>query len=139
MAYILVIIFGLIAWVSSIAVLIYSKWNNNPANHCEVIDELVYCNKVPYTGNIVIKDSVYKWVYQFYIGTLGAISMQMTDGARVTYTIPHFDLWKICDSRGQKIDKRLFEDLYKVKVKDNAGDALVLLVDKYEIFRDIVY
>ena len=69
MAYILVIISGLIAWVSSVAVLIYAKWNSNPANHCEVIDELVYCNKVPYTGNIVIKDSVHKWVYQFYIGT----------------------------------------------------------------------
>lgn len=139
MEYVLVIIFGLISLMSSIAVLLYTKWNTNPANHCEVINELVYCNKIPYTGNIVIKDSVYTWVYQFYIGTLGAISMQMTDGARVTYTIPHFDLWQICNSQGQKIDRELFQNLYKVKVKDNAGDALVLLVDKYGIFRDIVY
>jgi len=139
MTYILVIISGLIALVSSVALILYSKWDANPANRCEVINNRVYCDKVPYTGNIKVNDKSYIWVYMFYNGVIGAVSMQMSDGAQATYITPNFNLWRITNNYGQPIDSRLFQELYKVQIKENAVDALVLLVEKYKKFHDIVY
>lgn len=139
LAYGIVILFGLIALVGSIALVLYSKWEAEPANRCEIINGCVYCDKVPYTGNIIINKRAYKYVYSFINGILGSINFQMNDGAQVIYITPHFTIWRIIDADRNTIDKATFEALYHIKVEPNASPYFVALTEKYGKFAELIY
>lgn len=110
MEYLLVIIFGLIALISSIAFLLLSKRDD-----CTIIDGCLYKDKMLFNNSISLKKAGFKIHYDFKDGKICAISAYHKDKSGFYSFAPS---WNVAcyGSNSNKMDIKAFEILYKLKV-----------------------